>query len=201
MTRYPMQPYQVQAALEGRLSRVTSPFKEQPEDIDLIEIVNNGVVKYRRPVGHPMIEEARNTPGYSVRTVLEGLVEDLSPFPEPRKTFVGLETFAYVPDEYEWNVSTTVPAREGGLWYKADGKQPVIGPWKSGATMPTEFSRITLTVLRRGVQRLGDMATVAAMAMGYRSFSEYRMMAGINPTVWNPDLWQFWAEVSVEVRK
>lgn len=35
------------------------------------EIVGpSGAVHYRRPAGHPLIEEARATPGYSVREVV-----------------------------------------------------------------------------------------------------------------------------------
>lgn len=36
---------------------------------------SSGRVHYRRPPGDPLIEEARNTPGYSVRMVEEATKE------------------------------------------------------------------------------------------------------------------------------
>lgn len=55
--------------------RVLPKFIVPENRLDLIEIVDpSGEVSYRRPPGHALVEEVNKTPGYSTRTVREGLL-------------------------------------------------------------------------------------------------------------------------------
>ncbi len=215
MTRYPMQPYQVQAALEGRLSRVTVPFKVQPH----AGLRSSPFVKSGIEDGH----------GREIKW----------PFPETGNTFVGLEPCR--PEELDHEAAVAYmlatvdtighefpPEGLDGIRYKIDGgflpienspaaselwslfrhtKSAQKNLWVSSAIVPTWASRITLTVLRCGVQRLGDVTEAEAVAMGFKAndISGAREWWIVEQELDNlgyfyPDHWQFYVEVSVSVK-
>jgi hypothetical protein len=87
------------------------------------------------------------------------------PYGSPGDSLWVREKFAHLPDEYEWAVSNSVPARKGGLWYAADNV--VAGsPWRPSIHMPRWASRITLELLSVRPERLQEISEADAFAEG-----------------------------------
>lgn len=145
----------VRAILDGRKTQTRRVIKPQPIDMELFEIVCNGKVHYRRPAGHPMLDEALATPGYSVRSVIEGLIQQ-SPYGKPgdrlwvREAFAGNGTDA--------------------VWYREGAEYPndLIMKWKPSIHMPRWASRITLEITEVRVERLQEISKDDAIAEGVR---------------------------------
>ena len=80
------------------------------------------------------------------------------------------ETFAHQPAEYEWSVSTSVPARPDETWYRADFANGesfnATATWKPSIHMPRSLSRITLEITGVRVERLQEISIQDAMAEG-----------------------------------
>ncbi|MDR2820921.1 MAG: hypothetical protein LBB60_10400 [Desulfovibrio sp.] len=87
------------------------------------------------------------------------------PYGEPGDRLWVKEAWAYLEDEYEWSVSTSYPARKGGLWYKADNVV-AEAPYRSSIHMPRWASRITLEITGIRVERLQKISEEDALAEG-----------------------------------
>jgi hypothetical protein len=84
------------------------------------------------------------------------------------------ETFAFIADEYETSISTTEPARKGGLWYKADNVVEEA-PYRSPLYMPRWASRIALEVTNIRVERVRKISSMDAFAEGVDETDDYDM--------------------------
>lgn len=156
----------VRAILSGRKTQTRRVIKPQPIDVDLVEILCNGKVHYRRPVNDKMLEEAESLPEYSTRSVVAGLIEHC-PFGTIGDRLWVRETFwiAYYP-----NKDDDFP---GGCLYRADkdveeGIKSVGGVnWCPSIHMPRWASRIMLEITNVRVERVQDISEEDATKEGF----------------------------------
>jgi hypothetical protein len=166
----------VRAILAGQKTQTRRIAKiENTEDINLYEVVCNGSVHYRRPAGDTILEDARRTPGYSVRTVIDGLIEKCP--------------YGKVGDCL-WVREKTSAMKSGGLWgdwsdsadarveYLADSsadyfhlsgdQKKNFKKWENRPSihMPRWASRITIEITRIRLERLQDISEEDAKAEG-----------------------------------
>jgi hypothetical protein len=161
----------VRATLDHRKkSQTRREIKPQPyePDMDLTEILCQGKVHYRRPAGHPMIEEAATAPGYSTRTGWAGLLTRC-PFGQPGDRLWVRET---------WNKHGGVLSyRADGDWIKDfkrehDRNNPAavleaqLLKWVPSIHMPRWASRLTLEITAIRIERLQDITEEDAKAEG-----------------------------------
>lgn len=173
----------IQAILDGRKSMTRRVVKPQPNpvDLDLMEIVCNGKVHYRRPVGHPMLK-AIMPPGYSVRSGLEGLLSRC-PYTVGMRLWVR-ETarIIEVSDGMDWagNVHDGAGSKTVRVRYEADGAESGWLPYPSrleyvevGKCVANgcyrEASRLTLEVTAVRVERLQEISEADAQAEGVKA--------------------------------
>lgn len=133
-----------------------------PDDLNLLEIVNDGRVKYRRPAGHPMIAEAERTHGYRIRTVQEGAQERLG-FQVGDTVYVR-EAFRVVPIHGLQYRATHTPTpsdiardrKETGHKYR----------WQPAKRMVLEYCRLRLNVTNVTLQAVRDITEQDALREG-----------------------------------
>lgn len=91
------------------------------------------------------------------------------PFGGPGDRLWVQESYIHEPAEYEWSVSTSVPARPGNMIYRADsdpdGTANGAG-WIPAPRMSREVSRITLEITNVRIQRLQHISEQDAVAEG-----------------------------------
>lgn len=179
----------VRAIIDGRKTMTRRVMTPQPED--LYEIVNNGEVKYRRPAGHPMLDEARGTPGYSVRHASEGA---RCPYGQPGDRLWVREAFWQssrypgtmpcgepTPQRMNWGAqihfaADGTPADTPNRTYPGDQWRSTTMPrapdpdavWKLRPSihLPRRRSRLTLEVVSVRVERLQEISEADAKAEG-----------------------------------
>jgi hypothetical protein len=156
----------VRALLDGSKSQTRRIVKPQPIDTDLFEIVNNGVVKYRRPAGDPMLTEAAQTFGYSVRSVLDGLL-GRCPYGQSGDRLWVREAWGFTAKVTTDAHERWMRERDGThLIYRATSGTEQAAPWRPSIHMPRWASRITLEVVSIKVERLNNISEADAIAEG-----------------------------------
>jgi hypothetical protein len=219
MTRYNLAPYQVRAALEKRLSIVTKGVANQPKPWLRGDWMYNGVLFDPTDLRafldneNPFPSPGKTFVGtetfarYQIINHVRRM--DGRPFSE-----VSDGCIAYREDGYG-----TIPDLKAHIQLTSEsdfeGVEVEFDRWQSPAVMKSRESRFLFTVVRRGVWRLGDGDKKRAIAEGYREADANHWINGLslfpNPYFgylnskfgagkWSQDHWQFYAEVSVEVR-
>lgn len=196
-------PWQLRAALDGRLTAVAVPIKNQTLYRD-----QNGGEVWTGFMGWQAIEWALETPGWCGKRCLP-------PFAPGDKLVV---KEAWAP-----NAGT-----DGGVLYKADhghacgfyqwdlktGQQTKhVDHWRSPVTMPREFSRMTWEVESVDVKRVADINFDEVVALGagyglpgcggagdYRGKFAARFDEQHGPDAWERNPWIALASVVVHPR-
>lgn len=174
-----LRPYQVRAALDGRLSQVRLPVPQPPAECSINYMLGEESwlpVEQRSPVRRTF--EAWGGPLFYNRPAghLCGSF-DITPRFQPRDRLWVRENFAtsdaytgpgIIGVEYAADGSTLAYAN-GELHHKEHGCAQYTGPWKPSIHMPRYLSRLTLIVEAVKVERLQDISEADAQAEGATS--------------------------------
>lgn len=163
---------------------VRAPINGALDDIEIVD--PGGKVSYRRPPGHPDVTEAQGRPGYTTRTVREGLITS-NPYGQPGDTLWVREPWnALYPQSgdipwyfHELGAEAARAERAAGVnptvIYRASENDPNYPTkddidagfrWQPSIHMPRWASRLTLTITDVRVEHLRDISRADATAEG-----------------------------------
>lgn len=147
----------VQAVMFGMKTQVRTLHESVPEGrLHLMEVVNaQGFVSFRRPVGDPLLAEAR-VRGLRVRSVREGLLENC---------IYGVGDHIWVQEA--WSPAASSLPNRAALAFRAGFSPPKLqGKWRKAHTLRKQHSRIRLEVTGVRVEHLQDITLADAAAEG-----------------------------------
>lgn len=116
------------------------------------------------------------------------------PFGVPGDRLWVRESFIYEPDEYEWEVSTSVPVRDRFIAYRADcpaGLACMTGRWSPSIHMPRHLSRIDLEITDVRLEWLQSISECDARAEGALCVDELSGREVLSPQTENAGSFKF----------